>query len=334
MTTIKKQSGSNASVARRALHWVLLSKRRTEAGFLVNALWRDPDDLELTADEECDIDINFVLKACRGLLTIDQGICKFSHLSVREYLELVIETEYSQPQSLYSITSGHGIITRSCLIHLSALRTRSRAWDLRKKITSDRFACYAVEFWMYHADQSIDLKEVQDEVKKFSDTSNTAYTDWETSYVKGYNFDEFSNFDEWDEEPEDSSPIMRKLPASLLYYSCLRSYRKLVNHLATSATNINQECGAFGSPLGASIAAGDRAVFENLIKHQDVNTNIGRIRPLTIAIAAEDEYMIEKLLLKDTEVNYTFVDGPEKVSGLRLSLLLESLVIYLKRLVL
>ena len=52
---------------------------------LADAVSRDP---ETGAAYPIDINISAVLEACRNLVMIDQsGVCRFSHLSVQEYLE-------------------------------------------------------------------------------------------------------------------------------------------------------------------------------------------------------------------------------------------------------
>ena len=82
---INSQKGRIPKVARRAFLWVMCSHRPLTPGMLVHAVFQDP---ETRSTNLVDIDINIVLEACRGLLMIDQsGLCRFSHLSVQEYLE-------------------------------------------------------------------------------------------------------------------------------------------------------------------------------------------------------------------------------------------------------
>lgn len=83
---IKQQKGSTSEIAKRAFQWVMCSCVPLSPIELVAAVCQDPETDEL---DNVDIDIKIVLGACRNLLAVDQqrGACKFSHLSVQEYLE-------------------------------------------------------------------------------------------------------------------------------------------------------------------------------------------------------------------------------------------------------
>ena len=85
MNQINSQKGRSPEIARRAFLWVMCSCRPLPCGMLADAVSRDP---ETGAANPTGLDINAVLEACRNLLMIDRsGVCRFSHLSVQEYLE-------------------------------------------------------------------------------------------------------------------------------------------------------------------------------------------------------------------------------------------------------
>ena len=85
MDRINSQQGISPEIARRAFLWVMCSRRPLGPRMLANAVCRDP---VIGATNPTGLDINMVLEACRNLLMIDQsGVCRFSHLSVQEYLE-------------------------------------------------------------------------------------------------------------------------------------------------------------------------------------------------------------------------------------------------------
>ena len=103
MDRINSQKGRSPELARRAFLWVMCSRIPLSRSMLVDAVSRDP---ETGAANPTGLDINTVLEACRNLLMIDQsGICRFSHLSVQEYLEA----------HHYSSGKGHLLVGSVCL---------------------------------------------------------------------------------------------------------------------------------------------------------------------------------------------------------------------------
>jgi hypothetical protein len=83
LAAIRAQPGSVPVVAERAFQWVMCALRPLAADELVAAVCQDPDS---DAVQPVDIDIGFVLRACRNLVVLDpeKKTCGFSHLSVQE----------------------------------------------------------------------------------------------------------------------------------------------------------------------------------------------------------------------------------------------------------
>ena len=85
---IQSTEGSASDVAKRAFQWIMCSEEPMSPAMLVAAVCQDP-----TTDDIDDVDINFdfVLESCQNLLKVEgdeeYAICRFSHLSVQEYLE-------------------------------------------------------------------------------------------------------------------------------------------------------------------------------------------------------------------------------------------------------
>ena len=103
MDQINSQQGRSPEIARRAFLWVMCSRRPLGPRMLADAVCRDP---ETGAINPAGLDINVVLEACRNLVMIDQsGVCRFSHLSVQEYLE----THH------YSNGQAHLVVGSACL---------------------------------------------------------------------------------------------------------------------------------------------------------------------------------------------------------------------------
>jgi hypothetical protein len=85
MQRVKEQEGRPPKIAHRAFLWVMCSSRPLKTWELEAAVCQDPETEATNPD--C-IDIGFILAACHNLLMIDQSNnCRFSHLSVQEYLE-------------------------------------------------------------------------------------------------------------------------------------------------------------------------------------------------------------------------------------------------------
>lgn len=83
---IRLQKGSAPEIANRAFQWIMCSCAPLSPAELIGAICQDPETDNLN---EVDVTIDFVLGACRNLLTVDKqlDVCKFSHLSVQEYCE-------------------------------------------------------------------------------------------------------------------------------------------------------------------------------------------------------------------------------------------------------
>lgn len=94
MQTINSQEGSAPIIAARAFRWIMSAWRPLNPEELVVAVCQTTQHF---SDPDRDVDIDFVLGCCRNLVVVaptsasaqgaDGSICRFSHLSVQEYLE-------------------------------------------------------------------------------------------------------------------------------------------------------------------------------------------------------------------------------------------------------
>ena len=90
------------------------------------------------------IDIKFVLAACNNLLTVDEELnqCRFSHLSVQEYLET----------HQWSNVQAHGLIAATCLKSLNCQTFQQYSLpELRQRIEDDDLVLlimYAIHYWI------------------------------------------------------------------------------------------------------------------------------------------------------------------------------------------
>src|SRR5437588_12188841 len=83
---------------------------------LVAAVCQDPEEGKTQA---IDIDIHFVLDACSNLLVVDSqlDVCRFSHLSVREYFE-----------DHWNTNQTNGTVAKVCLSLLNDPGNWERGW--------------------------------------------------------------------------------------------------------------------------------------------------------------------------------------------------------------
>ncbi|KAF2733239.1 hypothetical protein EJ04DRAFT_565274 [Polyplosphaeria fusca] len=85
ISRIEAQEGSAPTVALNVIQWLLISEEPIPMRVMVAAALQDPSDDEVSPT---DMDADFVLGCCQHLAVLDEtGNCRFSHLSVREYLE-------------------------------------------------------------------------------------------------------------------------------------------------------------------------------------------------------------------------------------------------------
>ena len=84
LENIAAQPGSAPVIAARAFRWIMDSGRALSPEELVAAVCQPPNRL---VTSEPDVSIEFVLESCHNLVMLTGPSCRFSHLSVQEYLE-------------------------------------------------------------------------------------------------------------------------------------------------------------------------------------------------------------------------------------------------------
>ena len=176
MDRISSQKGTSPEIAWRAFLWVMCSRRPLSRGMLVDAVSRDP---ETGAANSAGLDINVILEACRNLLMIDQsGVCRFSHLSVQEYLEA----------HHYSDSQAHLVVASACLRMLLD-PTNWRGIESLPSFIQDPgeevdVLRYIVAYWPHHvqlhAEESVDdrLKSLVKEFLGSPNEASAAYACW------------------------------------------------------------------------------------------------------------------------------------------------------------
>lgn len=132
---IQSQEGSAPQIAERAFHWVMASQVPLTPQVLLGAVCQDP---ETNSVVPVDIDMEYVRDACRNLLLVDgSGHCRFSHLSVQEYLE-----------TRWSYSHVHAQVSKVCL---DLLRHPEDSQDPEDAQDSLRGVFnYAMMYWSIH----------------------------------------------------------------------------------------------------------------------------------------------------------------------------------------
>ena len=155
---IQHADGSAPEVAKRAFQWIMCSEKPMSPDMLVAAVCQDPttDDID-----DVDIDFDFVLDSCQNLLKIEiaekEAVCRFSHLSVQEYLE----------KTHLSPLSNDVLVARVCLTFLT---DPSQSTLLLERAEEDggesnnsveveedgmkEISAYASAYWLIHVQRS------------------------------------------------------------------------------------------------------------------------------------------------------------------------------------
>ncbi len=109
-TRIQSEEGSASEVARRAFQWIMCSEEPLSPAMLVAVVCQDPTTDKI---DVVDIEFDFVLESCQNLLKLETAegheFCRFSHLSVQEYLET----------NLFSQLSSDVLVAQVCLTFLT-----------------------------------------------------------------------------------------------------------------------------------------------------------------------------------------------------------------------
>ena len=145
LISIKSQPDCNSELAINALKWMLVSERPLKPAELVAAAVLDPSisiedpNSHIPVDSsapppEPTLAVEVLIQSCEGLLLLDTtlGVVRFSHLSVREYLEQsgVVDTQL--------------FVSESCL------------WVLQYSLNTPLYQ-YAADYWYKHCRSYQDL---------------------------------------------------------------------------------------------------------------------------------------------------------------------------------
>ncbi|CAI7624637.1 unnamed protein product [Penicillium glandicola] len=152
---IQALDGSKPKLALRAFEWVIHSFEPLQPNALVEFVRQTPDG---NGVEYSTLKIEGILDACRNLLVIDtySKVCRFPHLSVREFLEdhiygnkeLVIDRHFHNRLAVVSLGF---LFDTLCRFTTSRKQEDVPSWYLKILYPYGSPAHYAARFWPWHA---------------------------------------------------------------------------------------------------------------------------------------------------------------------------------------
>jgi ankyrin repeat protein len=146
MKRIEGQIPEKEKLAKQVLSWITCARRPLTMLELQHALAVEADETEL--DKENFSEIDDMVSACAGLVTIDQesGIIRLVHFTTQEYFERTHKNWFPQAES---------DITKICIAYLSFsvfdsgfCRTNA---DFEKRLRLNLFYDYSARNWGHHA---------------------------------------------------------------------------------------------------------------------------------------------------------------------------------------
>ena len=325
MEQINSQEGRTPEIARRAFLWVMCSRRPLTPGMLADAVRHDP---ETGAANPIDINISVVLEACRNLVMIDQsGVCRFSHLSVQEYLETC---HYHNAQANLEVGS---VCLQLLLDPMNWQTIECLTFGLEEKWQDESILRYTVVYWPDHirllAEGRIDDR-LPSLVENFLGSPNKgggAYSCWWRAFA---NYCRNSHYERnrldsqecshpafivvicglnrilhgwWTFNLDISSQNDRG--QSLLYVAGLNGNLTAAAELLAMGADANSQGGEYGNALQAAALKGSEDVVRLLLdRGADVNAQGGQYGNALQAAALEGNEGVVRLLLdRGADVN-------------------------------
>ncbi|KAL1982086.1 hypothetical protein VTN96DRAFT_1741 [Rasamsonia emersonii] len=340
---IRRSKGIKGKIAIRAFQWVTYCREPLEADILVAAVCQDPEDETTTIKPY--MDIHFVLDACYNLLVLDPetGICRFAHISVREYLE----EHHWVPEKV------HADLAKVCLsvfnnpdnwegIHSKEKpgsdsdRDSSPSASFRFCGPIPEFVPYAAKYWPSHircqGDTSTDdqLSIILDKFLGSMDKSGPGYMRW-YEFCRGKTMVQPSGFDQlrpssnvllaicrfglnhilfrWLQSGSITPDQVNEDGETLLALACQSENVRLIHRLLTLGADVNQKVigGKFGSALAAASYHGNQDIVMLLLDAgADVNQQLscGYYGSALAAAAAAASAAADKLRPEDKSIKH------------------------------
>ena len=187
---IERTEPYGQKVAIRTLSWLLCAQRLSSAEELIAAVYILDDDTSSDSDEDPEFKSEAspkddILRLCRNLIIFDseQGIFRFAHQSVREYLIKL---------SRYTTLEQHALAAERCLeLYLTGSLQNPITWEETRQNTI--LKTYADIYWPVHYKHAQDSPsiELKNKFLRFTESQGTLppYVEWRSGILQRYEVD-------------------------------------------------------------------------------------------------------------------------------------------------
>jgi ankyrin repeat protein len=334
---IHSQEGSEPTIANRVFQWIYHAQTEIHVDFLVQAVCQESFSEK---PKQPDFDDQFLLRSCQNLVIIDhRRICRFSHLSVREYLE-------HQHQDLLS--QAHEVIAGVCLQYLShryaeeiTLETSSQsAENIEYELLE-----YARNYWPYHCRIAMEnaktnkcitavmrflgsMTEVGPAYRRYCQTVINAYIakgntnfrlsfiDWDKALRQGSVLISVCCFGFYQilKQLLETSPDFKQRIAEedeLLLHAVLSGCDNIVRLLLEEGLDVNVKDGRYGSVLAAAASSRNESIIKILLESgADINAQLpGEYGSALVAASRQNESIVKLLLENGADINAQLPGG-------------------------
>ncbi|KAK2784468.1 hypothetical protein FQN53_008457 [Emmonsiellopsis sp. PD_33] len=283
MERINGQKQGFREIAMSTLQWITHARRPLSAKELQHALAVEIGEVEL--DEENISEIEDILSACGGLVTVDEetSIIRLVHYTTQEY--------FDRTQSHW-FPSAEANITKVCMTYLSfevfgpILRQREK--DVEKRLLVPPLYGYAIQKWGDHAAKA---PSIYQEVADFLDSRNRMDT-MNEDYLEGS-----PSLRSWDGTYLDPPFIVGGLHLAAYF-----GLSEVIKDLCTRGYDVNLPAIGGRTPLSLAAENGWEAAVEVLLATRGIDPNLkdhdGKT-PVEFAARSGRDRVVKQLLAKD-----------------------------------
>lgn len=315
LSDIGNQAGSAGVIAARAFRWIMDSARPLSPNELVAAACQSCDGL---VDFDPDVNIEFLLEACHNLVVVIGSTCRFSHLSVQEYLETNSwpnkpDDELLGAVCLHLLIASNDVFAMNSLNEYAALYwyqhvthhesgasgTKSVAAPLFLKFlghptrSSKHYRKWAdrLTAWKWEGPEGIDSSDLQPSRWSAFGTVALGLLDTVTRWI----------------EDRDLDPQLHSSERCLLHLAVKSGNLAMCSRLIDSGADLNYSSPALGTPLLRAVLERHYSIIELLVKQPGIDIDKGRDRSgapaLCNAVVMKDARIVGLLLVAGGDPN-------------------------------
>ena len=234
-------------VAKRALSWLMFSKRQLRLHELSIAVAIEPEDRVFDDDKKFDND-EMTLQICGSLVKLHSksSIVEFGHFSVRQYLSLKILPDGTENIYYLDPIKSTEEICKACLTYLShapfaegPCRNRN---EYKRRVFDNPFLLYAGLYWPRHArdmtttfddEPILDFLMNKSVLLSWAQVWDMYNEEWsETHIIRQHSIHDI---------PWTDSNIDENMPLAL-YFAALFGFESATQSLLKRSANINGPC--------------------------------------------------------------------------------------------